>query len=74
MVAPRPFCGGPTETSAAHAAYEQDMIRYGFTAVQTSLKHMQRFHAMGTLARTATKAFLQVVASVPPLRAAFLGG
>jgi 2-polyprenyl-6-methoxyphenol hydroxylase-like FAD-dependent oxidoreductase len=64
---------GEADLIPALAAYEQDMIRYGFTAVQTSLKHMQRFHAKGTLARTATKAIFQVVDSVPPLKAAFLG-
>ena len=64
---------GEADLIQALAAYEQDMIRYGFTAVQTSLKHMQRFHAKGTLARTATKAIFRLVDSVPPLQAAFLG-
>jgi len=57
----------------ALAAYERDMIRYGFAAVQTSLSNMNRFHAKGTLARTATKALFRVVDSVPPLKAGFLG-
>jgi 2-polyprenyl-6-methoxyphenol hydroxylase-like FAD-dependent oxidoreductase len=64
---------GEADLIQALAAYEQDMIRHGFTAVRTSLKHMQRFHAKGTLARTATKAIFQLVDSVPPLKAVFLG-
>jgi 2-polyprenyl-6-methoxyphenol hydroxylase-like FAD-dependent oxidoreductase len=63
---------GEADLIQAFAAYERDMIEYGFTAVQTSLKDMKRFHAKGTLARTATKAIFQVVDSMPPLKAAFL--
>jgi 2-polyprenyl-6-methoxyphenol hydroxylase-like FAD-dependent oxidoreductase len=64
---------GEADLIQALAAYERDMIGYGFTAVQTSLKDMKRFHARGTLARTTTKAIFQVVDSMPPLKAAFLG-
>ena len=64
---------GETDLIEALASYEQEMISYGFTAVRASLKNMQRFHAKGTLARTATKAIFQVVDRVPPLKAAFLG-
>jgi 2-polyprenyl-6-methoxyphenol hydroxylase-like FAD-dependent oxidoreductase len=64
---------GEADLIQALAAYERDMIRYGFMAVQTSLKDMERFHAKGTVARTATKAVFRVVDSVPPLKAAFLG-
>jgi 2-polyprenyl-6-methoxyphenol hydroxylase-like FAD-dependent oxidoreductase len=64
---------GQTDLIGALAAYERDMIGYGFTAVQTSLNDMNRFHAKGSLARAATKAMFQVVDKVPPLKAAFLG-
>src|SRR5215470_15211574 len=57
----------------ALAAYERDMIRYGFAAVQTSLKDMERFHAKGLLARTAAKSVFRVIDHVPPLKGAFLG-
>ena len=57
----------------ALAAYERDMIGYGFAAVQTSLKDMERFHAKGVLARTATKSLFRVIDHIPPLKGAFLG-
>ena len=57
----------------ALAAYEQDMIGYGFAAVQASLKNMERFHATGILARSATKALFRVIDYLPPLKGAFLG-
>ena len=55
------------------AAYERDMVEYGFAAVQTSLKDMERFHANGLLARTATKSLFRAIDRVPPLKAAWLG-
>jgi 2-polyprenyl-6-methoxyphenol hydroxylase-like FAD-dependent oxidoreductase len=64
---------GEADLIQALAAYERDMVRYGFAAVQASLSNMSRFHAKGTLARTATKAFFRLVDSVPPLKAGFLG-
>jgi len=56
----------------ALAAYERDMIRYGFAAVQTSLKDMEHFHAKGFLARTAAKSLFRLIDHVPPLKAMFL--
>ena len=64
---------GEVDLIKALAAYEQDMIKYGFTAVQASLRNMERFHARGVLARSATKALFRVIDYVPPLKAAFLG-
>jgi 2-polyprenyl-6-methoxyphenol hydroxylase-like FAD-dependent oxidoreductase len=64
---------GEADLIKALAAYEQDMIGYGFAAVQASLKNMKRFHAKGTLARSAAKALFRAVDHVPPLKAAFLG-
>jgi 2-polyprenyl-6-methoxyphenol hydroxylase-like FAD-dependent oxidoreductase len=66
--------GGEQDLLPALAAYERDMIDYGFAAVRTSLADMERFHAEGTLARMMTKAVFRTVNLVPPLRAAFLGG
>jgi 2-polyprenyl-6-methoxyphenol hydroxylase-like FAD-dependent oxidoreductase len=63
---------GEADLMKALSAYEQDMIGYGFAAVEASLKNMERFHARG-LARSATKAFFRVIDYVPPLKAAFLG-
>jgi len=56
----------------ALAAYEVDMIGYGFAAVQRSLKDMERFHAKGLLARIAAKSLFRVIDHVPPLKAALL--
>jgi 2-polyprenyl-6-methoxyphenol hydroxylase-like FAD-dependent oxidoreductase len=64
---------GEADLLKALAAYEQDMIGYGFAAVQASLKNMARFHAQGTLARSATKALFRVIDHVPPLKTALLG-
>jgi 2-polyprenyl-6-methoxyphenol hydroxylase-like FAD-dependent oxidoreductase len=55
------------------ALYEQEMIDYGFQAVRTSLKEMERFHSESLLARTFTKTVFRVADKVPPLKAAFLG-
>ena len=57
----------------ALAAYERDMVRYGFAAVRMSQRNMERFHARGVLARAATKSLFYVVDHVPPLKSAFLG-
>jgi 2-polyprenyl-6-methoxyphenol hydroxylase-like FAD-dependent oxidoreductase len=39
------------ELLPALAAYERDMIDYGFAAVRTSRADMERFHAEGALSR-----------------------
>jgi 2-polyprenyl-6-methoxyphenol hydroxylase-like FAD-dependent oxidoreductase len=64
---------GRADLIQALAAYEREMIGYGFAAVQASLKDMERFHARGFLARTATKSALRVIDRIPPLKRAFLG-
>jgi len=64
---------GDVDLIQALAAYERDMIRYGFAAVQTSLRDMERFHAKGLLARAATKSLFRAIDHVPPLKSAFLG-
>ena len=62
---------GDDELIPALAAYERDMIEYGFRAVRTSLKEMERLHADGTLARTFTKIFFRTIDRVSPLKVAF---
>jgi 2-polyprenyl-6-methoxyphenol hydroxylase-like FAD-dependent oxidoreductase len=64
---------GEADLIPALAAYERDMVRYGFDAVRMSLRNMERFHARGFLARTATKSLFHVIDHVPPLKNAFLG-
>ena len=64
---------GEADLIKALAAYERDMVGFGFAAVQASLKNMERFHAQGIIARSATKALFRVIDYVPPLKAAFLG-
>jgi 2-polyprenyl-6-methoxyphenol hydroxylase-like FAD-dependent oxidoreductase len=66
--------GGEQDLLPALAAYERDMIDYGFAAVRRSLADMERFHAEGALARMMTKAVFRTVNMVAPLRAVFLAG
>jgi 2-polyprenyl-6-methoxyphenol hydroxylase-like FAD-dependent oxidoreductase len=56
------------------AAYERQMIEHGFRAVRTSLADMERFHAENPISRTLTKAFLQTIDRVPPLRSMLMEG
>jgi 2-polyprenyl-6-methoxyphenol hydroxylase-like FAD-dependent oxidoreductase len=64
---------GEVDLIPALAAYEREMIDYGFRAVRRSLREMQRVHSEGFLARVATKIMLRAVDLVPPLQAAFHG-
>jgi 2-polyprenyl-6-methoxyphenol hydroxylase-like FAD-dependent oxidoreductase len=52
----------------ALAAYERDMIDYGFHAVRASLHNMKRLHAQDPLRRALTRTFLRMVDRIPPLR------
>src|SRR5215470_17944205 len=52
--------GGETELMPVLAAYERDMIEYGFRAVRTSLKEMKRLHARSPVSRLATRAFFRI--------------
>jgi 2-polyprenyl-6-methoxyphenol hydroxylase-like FAD-dependent oxidoreductase len=58
----------------ALAAYEREMIEYGFAAVRMSLGNMRRFHARSPIARAFTKTFLRAVDHLPPLQAMFRSG
>jgi 2-polyprenyl-6-methoxyphenol hydroxylase-like FAD-dependent oxidoreductase len=48
--------------------YEQEMRRYGFAAVRTSLAAMKTMLETGTLARAASRAMLRLVDRVPALK------
>jgi len=56
----------------ALAAYEREMVHYGFQAVRESLRNMERFHKQGSLTRAFTKLVFRTIDAVPPLKAAFL--
>jgi 2-polyprenyl-6-methoxyphenol hydroxylase-like FAD-dependent oxidoreductase len=51
------------------ADYERRMIEHGFGAVRTSLAAMAQFHSESPFRRTLTRAFLQTLDHVPPLKA-----
>jgi len=63
---------GESDLIPALAAYEREMVGYGFRAVRESLRNMERFHAQGSLQRAFTKLFFRTIDAVPPLKAAFL--
>jgi len=62
---------GENELIPTLAAYERDMIEYGFRAVRTSLKEMERLHSDGILTRAFTKIFFRTIDLIPPLKVAF---
>jgi 2-polyprenyl-6-methoxyphenol hydroxylase-like FAD-dependent oxidoreductase len=63
---------GENDLIPALAAYEREMVDYGFRAVRASLRNMERFHAQGRLTHAFTKLFFRTIDVVPPLKAAFL--
>ncbi|MBV9229783.1 MAG: FAD-dependent monooxygenase [Chloroflexi bacterium] len=58
----------------ALASYEREMVDYGFRAVRTSLKDMERFHSQSVPARTLTKSIFRTIDLFPPLKGVFLDG
>jgi 2-polyprenyl-6-methoxyphenol hydroxylase-like FAD-dependent oxidoreductase len=64
---------GEEDLISALAAYEREMIDYGFQAVRMSLRNMRHFHSEGILARVFTRSLFRVIDRVPPFKAAFLG-
>jgi 2-polyprenyl-6-methoxyphenol hydroxylase-like FAD-dependent oxidoreductase len=62
---------GEQELLPAIAAYERNMIDYGFAAVRASLANMRRLHAESAFSRFATKAMFRVADVFPPLQAVF---
>jgi 2-polyprenyl-6-methoxyphenol hydroxylase-like FAD-dependent oxidoreductase len=63
---------GENDLIPALAAYESEMVDYGFRAVRESLRNMERFHRQGSLTRAFTKLFFRTIDAVPPFKAAFL--
>jgi 2-polyprenyl-6-methoxyphenol hydroxylase-like FAD-dependent oxidoreductase len=60
--------GGRRELLPALAAYEHEMIHYGFAAVRASLQQMRRLHARSRIARVATRMMFRLADSLPALR------
>jgi 2-polyprenyl-6-methoxyphenol hydroxylase-like FAD-dependent oxidoreductase len=61
---------GEAELISALAAYERDMIDYGFAAVRSSLRDMERFHTDQPLRRLAVRTLFRFVDRVPFVRRA----
>jgi 2-polyprenyl-6-methoxyphenol hydroxylase-like FAD-dependent oxidoreductase len=59
---------GRQDLVSALAAYEQEMIRYGFAAVRASLAQMKNLHTRSSIRRFATKTVFRLVDSSPMLR------
>jgi 2-polyprenyl-6-methoxyphenol hydroxylase-like FAD-dependent oxidoreductase len=64
---------GRMDLIASLAAYERDMIDYGFAAVRASLADMERLHSRSPLQRIMTKGVFRLVDAVPALQRAFRG-
>jgi 2-polyprenyl-6-methoxyphenol hydroxylase-like FAD-dependent oxidoreductase len=58
---------GELKLLAALAAYEREMIDYGFAAVRVSLAQAKRLHATSPLSRIAGKAFFRLLDLSPRL-------
>jgi 2-polyprenyl-6-methoxyphenol hydroxylase-like FAD-dependent oxidoreductase len=65
---------GEADLIPALAAYEREMVDYGFRAVRMSLKDMKRFHAQSGPVRMFTKAVFRTIDFIPPLKGMFLEG
>jgi hypothetical protein len=63
-----------THWLAALAAYEGEMLQYGFAAVAKSLKTMQQATGDNRLGLTMRKTALRVVNAVPALKERVLAG
>jgi 2-polyprenyl-6-methoxyphenol hydroxylase-like FAD-dependent oxidoreductase len=68
----RAVARGESDLIPALAAYEREMVDYGFRAVRESLRNMERFHAQGSLQRAFTKLLFRTVNAIPPLKVGFL--
>ena len=60
--------GSHQDLLPAVAAYEREMIGYGFAAVRASLSSMRRLHARSQIQRFATKAMFHLMDSAPRLQ------
>jgi 2-polyprenyl-6-methoxyphenol hydroxylase-like FAD-dependent oxidoreductase len=61
------------ELIPALADYERKMIRYGFAAVESSLKQMDRLHTESPIGRFKTKAMLRAADAVLSLKMRLMG-
>jgi 2-polyprenyl-6-methoxyphenol hydroxylase-like FAD-dependent oxidoreductase len=59
---------GERDVIEAVHAYEADMIRYGFAAVENSRKAMEQTLTTSTLQRALSRAAFRVIDKVPPLK------
>ena len=64
---------GERELLPALAAYERDMIDYGFKAVGVSLKMMRRIHEESQIGRAIAKLVFRAVDHIKPLQPVFMG-
>ncbi len=64
---------GERELLPALAAYERDMIDYGFRAVGVSLEMMRRVHADDAVSRAVAKLVFRAVDHIKPLQPIFIG-
>ena len=62
---------GEQELLAALAAYERDIIDYGFAAVRSSLANMKRLHSESALSRLATRTIFRLANVLTPLQGMF---
>ncbi|HEY4212628.1 MAG TPA: NAD(P)/FAD-dependent oxidoreductase [Steroidobacteraceae bacterium] len=62
---------GRRELLPALAAYEKEMVEYGFAAVRDSLDNMRRMHAESALSRFATRTMLRLADVLSPLQRLF---
>jgi 2-polyprenyl-6-methoxyphenol hydroxylase-like FAD-dependent oxidoreductase len=59
---------GRRDLVPALAAYERQMVSYGFAAVRASLANMKRLHSPSPLTRLGTKAFFRLADAWPALQ------
>jgi 2-polyprenyl-6-methoxyphenol hydroxylase-like FAD-dependent oxidoreductase len=64
---------GENDLIPALAAYEREMIDYGFKAVRVSLDMMRRVHAESPVERAVAKLIFRAVDHIKPLQLMFMG-
>jgi 2-polyprenyl-6-methoxyphenol hydroxylase-like FAD-dependent oxidoreductase len=65
---------GEQDLIPALSNYERDMVDYGFRAVRTSLREMERLHSENSLSRTFTKTVSRTIDLIAPLKTVLYGG
>lgn len=64
---------GSADLPTSLAGYEREMLRYGFAAVRTSLRHAKQAGTPGWAGRALFRTAIRAVRVVPPLRRAMAG-